>query len=79
MHQNGACAPDDPLSPRERRVLQQLSLGLTTRELATRLFVSENTIKTHLKNIYGKIGARNRAEAVLRAQALGLGPTKDPA
>lgn len=78
-HQNGACAPDDPLSPRERRVLQQLSLGLTTRELATRLFVSENTIKTHLKNIYGKIGARNRAEAVLRAQALGLGPTKDPA
>jgi LuxR family transcriptional regulator, maltose regulon positive regulatory protein len=62
------------LSPRERRVLQLLCLGFTNRELADRLFVSENTVKTHLKSVYGKIGARNRAEAAVRAQALGLGP-----
>ena len=64
------------LSPRERRVLQLLSLGFTNRELAERLFVSENTVKTHLKSVYGKIGARNRAEAAVRAQALGLSPAE---
>ena len=66
---------DDSLTAKERRVLQLLCLGLTNRELADRLFVSENTIKTHLKNVYGKLGIRNRAEAVMRAQELGLGQT----
>lgn len=54
----------EPLSSREREVLTLAATGLSTREMATRLFVSENTIKSHLARIYGKLGARNRAEAV---------------
>lgn len=54
----------EPLSSREREVLALAATGLSTREMAARLFVSENTIKSHLARIYGKLGARNRAEAV---------------
>jgi LuxR family maltose regulon positive regulatory protein len=44
----------------------------STRELAAAMFVSPNTVKSHLKAIYRKIGATNRAEAVRRARELGL-------
>jgi DNA-binding NarL/FixJ family response regulator len=65
---------DDPLSEREREVLAVLATGKTTSEAARDLFVSVGTIKSHTSNIYRKLGARNRAEAIARAHDLGLLP-----
>jgi DNA-binding CsgD family transcriptional regulator len=64
--------PLDALSPREREVLRLLADGLSNKELARALNVSENTIKTHLANLYAKLGTRNRVQALARAQALGV-------
>ena len=52
------------LTQKERCMLEKLSLGLTNQELAKELEVSPNTVKFHLKNVYSKLGVRNRAEAV---------------
>jgi DNA-binding CsgD family transcriptional regulator len=72
---NTTAAPlDDPLSEREREVLAVLASGRTTSEAARDLFVSVGTIKSHAANIYRKLGARNRAEAIARARELGLLP-----
>jgi LuxR family maltose regulon positive regulatory protein len=65
----------EPLSDRELEVLQLIAEGLTNREIATRLFLSSHTIKTHTRNIYGKLDAHSRTQAVTRAQALGILPT----
>jgi LuxR family maltose regulon positive regulatory protein len=64
----------EPLSEREIEVLRLIAEGLTNREIATRLFLSVNTVKAHSRNIYGKLGAHNRTEAAARAQALGIVP-----
>ena len=63
---------DDPLSEREREVLGLLASGKTNSEVAGDLFVSVGTVKSHTGNIYRKLGARNRAEALARARELGL-------
>lgn len=60
------------LTPRERDVLALLPTYLGQRQIALRLHVSENTVKTHLKSIYLKLDVRCRAEAVVRAEALHL-------
>jgi ATP/maltotriose-dependent transcriptional regulator MalT len=62
----------DPLTERELEVLNLLALGLTYREIAQRLIVAIGTIQAHCSNIYGKLGANNRTQAVLRARELGL-------
>jgi LuxR family maltose regulon positive regulatory protein len=62
----------EPVSDRELEVLQLLADGLTNQEIAQALHVSINTIKTHLKTIYGKLGVHNRREATARAKKLGL-------
>jgi DNA-binding CsgD family transcriptional regulator len=54
----------DILSPREREVLALVSQGLRNRDIATRLFISEVTVKVHVRNILRKLGARSRAHAV---------------
>jgi LuxR family maltose regulon positive regulatory protein len=64
----------EPLSDRELQVLCLLAEGQTNQEIAHRLYMSVNTVKTHLKNIYGKLGAKNRAKAGARARELGLIP-----
>ena len=62
----------EPLSEREREVLQLIAEGLTNREIAARLFLSLNTVKGHTRNIYGKLGAHSRTQAIARATAIGL-------
>ncbi len=65
----------EPLSDRELEVLQLIAEGLTNPEIASRLFLSLHTVKTHARNIYGKLGAHNRTQAVARARALGILPS----
>ena len=60
------------LSPRELQVLQLVAEGRPAPEIASALFVSAGTVKTHLKIIYGKLGARDRASAVAEALRRGL-------
>jgi DNA-binding NarL/FixJ family response regulator len=61
-----------PLSEREREVLEAIASGATNREIAGSLFLSPHTIKEHTSSLYRKLGVRNRAEAVQKAQRLGL-------
>jgi LuxR family maltose regulon positive regulatory protein len=65
----------EPLSERELEVLQLIAGGLTNPEIASRLFLSPHTVKTHAHNIYGKLGVHNRTQAVTRARALGILPS----
>ena len=67
-----AAPTDAMLSLRERDVLALLVGGLSNKELARRLNVSENTVKTHLANIYEKLGVTGRVQAVMAAQQFGL-------
>lgn len=69
-----APVPDDAgrLTHREREVLTLLAAGRSNREIASALFVTLATVKTHLAHIYDKLGARNRNEALSRAVHLGL-------
>ncbi|MBV8999439.1 MAG: AAA family ATPase [Solirubrobacterales bacterium] len=62
----------DALSEAELRVVRYLPTNLRTPEIASELFVSTNTVRTHLRHIYAKLGAHGRAEAVDRARQLGL-------
>ena len=62
----------EPLSESELRVLRYLPTNLPAPEIAAELFVSLNTIRTHLRNVYAKLGVHSRADAVKRARELGL-------
>jgi LuxR family maltose regulon positive regulatory protein len=69
---DGAPLIVERLSEREREVLQHLSGMLSTAEIATEMYISVNTVKTHLKSIYRKLAAAHRSEAVRRARLLEL-------
>jgi two-component system, NarL family, response regulator DevR len=60
------------LSTREREILQLISRGLSNSEISAKIFISENTIKTHIKEIYSKLDVHNRVEAVIEARKYGL-------
>lgn len=62
---------DSPLSHREAEILKLIAAGSTNREIAAQLFVSENTIKTHVARILEKLGTTSRSEAVSRAKSHG--------
>jgi LuxR family maltose regulon positive regulatory protein len=62
----------EPLSEREIQVLELIAEGLTNQEIASRLFLSQHTIKAHTRNIYGKLDVHSRTEAVARCRALGI-------
>jgi LuxR family maltose regulon positive regulatory protein len=67
-----AAAPRDPISRRERDVLELLARGLTNRQVADVLEVSPDTVKYHLKNIFAKLQVVDRRAAVQSARSLGL-------
>ena len=76
---NGPAAPPgEPALPREAltrsevRVLRYLPTNLSTREIAAELYLSTNTVKTHQRHLYQKLGASSRTKAVERARAVGL-------
>ena len=66
----------EPLSDREVDVLRLLAHGLTNKDIAQTLFISVRTVEAHLRNIYGKLGARSRTEAALWAVKHGYRPTE---
>jgi DNA-binding NarL/FixJ family response regulator len=72
-HQRPACQPlVEPLSEREKEVLQNLAQGKSNKEIATALGVAEGTVKNHMTNILGKLGVLDRTQAALKAKELGL-------
>jgi LuxR family transcriptional regulator, maltose regulon positive regulatory protein len=76
------CAPDtqggapigmgEELTKRELSILKRLETGLSNKEIAEAIFVSEGTLKWHLHNVYGKLNVKNRTGAMTRARALGI-------
>ena len=64
--------PAEPLTVSETRVLRYLPTHMGAPEIAAELFLSANTVKTHLRHLYRKLGAHSRREAVQRARAIGL-------
>ncbi len=62
------------ISPRELAVLQELAAGRSNKEIAQRLAVSPNTVKTHTARLFEKLGAKRRTDAINRARELGLLP-----
>jgi len=74
--QDFGCAADDqlfePLRPRELEVLQLIATGISNPEIAERLFISVNTVKTHITHIFRKLDVSRRTQAVARARELGI-------
>lgn len=68
----GAGEALDEITPREIEIIGLLASGLSNHDLAEKLFVSENTVKFHLRNINSKLGAKNRTEAVAKARCFRL-------
>jgi DNA-binding CsgD family transcriptional regulator len=60
------------ITPRELEILEAIAAGLSTREIAARLFVSENTVKTHASRLFDKLNAKRRTQAVQIAKEAGL-------
>ncbi len=73
--------PPGELTARELEILQELATGASNREIAAHLFISENTVKNHVRSILSKLGLRNRREAARYARRHGLTtppPSQDP-
>ncbi len=80
--QRAMCTPDvqgdapigkgEELTKRELSILKRLETGLSNKEIAEAIFVSEGTLKWHLHNVYGKLNVKNRTGAMARARALGI-------
>jgi DNA-binding CsgD family transcriptional regulator len=62
------------ITPRELEILEAMAAGLSNREIAERLFVSENTVKTHAGRVFTKLSAQRRTQAVQRAKEAGIIP-----
>ncbi|HEV7713028.1 MAG TPA: response regulator transcription factor, partial [Asanoa sp.] len=60
------------LSERELEVVRLLAEGHSNREIAAALYLAEGTVKNHVTNVLGKLGARDRTQAALKARSLGL-------
>lgn len=62
------------ITPRELEILKLIAEGMSTREIAGQLFVSENTVKTHSARVFEKLNAKRRTQAVLLGQQAGIIP-----
>ena len=62
------------ITPRELEILELIAAGLSNKEIAARVYVSENTVKTHSSRVFDKLGARRRTQAVQRGRELRLIP-----
>jgi DNA-binding CsgD family transcriptional regulator len=62
------------ITPREHEILGLIAEGLSNREIGERLFVSENTVKTHSSRVFDKLGVNRRVQAVVKGRELGLIP-----
>lgn len=71
VEEEGEFTPE-PVSTREREVLLLAARGLSGKEIATQLFISERTVQTHLASIYDKLGAKNKTEAMLLSLKYGI-------
>lgn len=71
VEEGGNMSPE-PISAREREVLLLAAKGLSGKEIASKLFISERTVQTHLASIYDKLGARNKTESMLLALKYGV-------
>ncbi|MDX1997519.1 MAG: response regulator transcription factor [Thermoanaerobaculia bacterium] len=60
------------ITPRELEILEAMAAGLSNREIAAKLFVSENTVKTHAARLFDKLSAQRRTQAVQRAKEAGI-------
>ena len=60
------------ITPREYEVLQLIAEGLSNQEIAERLFLSLNTVKTHTSNVFSKLGVQRRTQAIQKAKELGI-------
>ena len=74
FQRNDARVQELGITPRELEILEAIAAGLSTREIAERLFVSENTVKTHAARLFDKLSARRRTQAVQHAKQAGLIP-----
>ena len=76
----GSFVPDDKkredlgITPREIEILELIAKGMSTREIAGKLYVSENTVKTHSSRVFDKLGAKRRTQAVQLGREFGLLP-----
>lgn len=71
-HGTATSRSSSDLTPRELAVLRQIARGQNNAEIAATLFVSRETVKTHVRNVLDKLGARDRTQAVVRAYELGI-------
>lgn len=76
---SGESSPDQPLSKREREVLALVARGLTNRQIAERLYVSDHTVRNHVSNILNKLGLSRRVEAATYAVREGIVDEDGPA
>ena len=67
-----ATAPNEDLTPREIEVLRQLALGRSNKEIAGALSIGDETVKTHVGNVFSKLQVENRAQAIVQALKRGL-------
>jgi DNA-binding CsgD family transcriptional regulator len=74
FYRNEARLQELGITPRELDILEAMAAGLSNREIAERLFVSENTVKTHAARLFDKLSARRRTQAVQLAKEAGIIP-----
>jgi len=74
FHRNEARLQELGITPRELDILEAMAAGLSNREIAERLFVSENTVKTHAARLFDKLSAKRRTQAVQLAKEAGIIP-----
>jgi LuxR family maltose regulon positive regulatory protein len=67
-----SCSLIDPLTNREAEILKLIAAGASNKEISQKLFITINTVKRHVTNIYGKLAVTKRSEAIDRAHQLGL-------